>query len=66
MERKTGFRKIRFLPIFTEKPGDSLSFFSLFCIHGLSKNLEKEIRKGKAATRGRVSKRRMREVTGDG
>lgn len=35
-----------------------LSFFSLFCIHGLSKNLEKEIRKGKAATRGRISKRR--------
>lgn len=41
-------------------------FFPLFCIHGLSKNLEKEIRKGKA-TRGRVSDdERMREVTGDG
>lgn len=66
MERKTGFRKKFDLPIFTEKPGDSLSFFSLFCIHGLSKNLEKEIRKGKA-TRGRVSDdERMREVTGDG
>lgn len=65
MERKTGFRKIRFLPIFTEKPGDSLSFFSLFCIHGLSKNLEKEIRKGKAATRVSDDER-MREVTGDG
>lgn len=66
MERKTGFRKKFDLPIFTEKPGDSSFVLFTLLYTRFVKNLEKEIRKGKA-TRGRVSDdERMREVTGDG